>query len=249
METWRVCYFMNKVTPTIPRVAHADTLYVYNLHVCMVQYITFIPSSAHVSLDNCSTFSDDVKMDKSFSFRDRQVSNAFRLPHGCGRRRTCCTAAAAKGSPRRWPPLVASPTSSTPTESPATSGSTRSTSQDGLRPSRLTWRSEPPPRLLPVEQGRAIRCDGYCHRFHLAGSSPRTHPPSWMLPVPLQPLAWRFTFEMWKGAQRHPLFTNREFTDWVLVDHENIVEASSFSPVQKLDGCVMILSVAKASVR
>ena len=33
------------------------------------------------------------------------------------------------------------------------------------------------------------------------------------------------------------------------VDHENIVEASSFSPVQKLDGCVMILSVAKASAR
>ncbi|CAL9756642.1 unnamed protein product [Musa acuminata subsp. burmannicoides] len=146
--------------------------------------------------------------------------------------------------------------SSTPSESPATSGSTRSTSQDGSRPSRLTWRSEPLLRLLPVEQGRAIRCDGYCHRFHLAGSSPRTRPPSWMLPVPLQPLAWRFTFEMWKGAQRHPLFTNREFTDWVLVDSENlesslfnIVEASSLSPVQKLDGCVMILSVAKASVR
>lgn len=29
----------------------------------------------------------------------------------------------------------------------------------------------------------------------------------------------------------------------------NIVEASSLSPVQKLDGCVMILWVAEASVR
>lgn len=63
----------------------------------------------------------------------------------------------------------------------------------------------------------------------ISGSSPRTRPPSWMLPVPLQPLAWRFTFEMWKGAQRHPLFTNREFTDWVLVSSS--VHAPSMAAV------------------
>nr|XP_018680053.1 PREDICTED: uncharacterized protein LOC103982061 [Musa acuminata subsp. malaccensis] len=134
-------------------------------------------------------------------------------------------------------------------------GATSPPSPSGARKSNpLRWLLPPIPscRLSKSDAVSNTSVTTYCHVSSSTkpeGSSPRTRPPSWMLPVPLQPLAWRFTFEMWKGAQRHPLFTNREFTDWVLVDHENIVEASSLSPVQKLDGCVMILSGAKASVR
>lgn len=51
--------------------------------ICTFAWCTALRVSHHLHtsrLHNCSSFSNDVKMDKSLSFRDRQVSNAFRLP-------------------------------------------------------------------------------------------------------------------------------------------------------------------------